>query len=79
VASCCAGVSDSGVIAVPCGTQKGRAAGADGQCASVLAGLKAPLAEQEGYCTHGTRGNFEKSGFRFSTKAFFPSFASSLM
>ena len=27
----------------------------------------------------GTRGNFEKSGFRFSMKAFFPSFASSLM
>lgn len=29
--------------------------------------------------TYGTRGNLEKSGFRFSTKAFFPSFASSDM
>ena len=28
---------------------------------------------------HGTRGNFEKSGVRFSMKAFFPSLASSLM
>lgn len=29
--------------------------------------------------TYGTRGNLEKSGFRFSMKAFFPSLASSDM
>jgi hypothetical protein len=37
------------------------------------------LVKQSAAVGQGTRGNFEKSGFRFSTKAFLPSLPSSLM